>query len=99
MSWATFGKVFGGFLLGTAGVKILSSKDAKKAYTHITAAVLRASDDVVKTAETIKENCQDISTDAKEINETRRKKAEEQEIQDAKAVLAAHEAPAAEPAE
>ena len=29
-----------GFLLGTAGVKILSSKDAKKVYTSVTAACL-----------------------------------------------------------
>ena len=34
----------GGVLFGTAGIKILSSKDAKKAYTHTTAAVLRAKD-------------------------------------------------------
>ena len=37
--WATF---VGGVLFGTAGIKILSSKDAKKVYTHTTAAVLRA---------------------------------------------------------
>ena len=30
----------GGVLFGTAGVKILSSKDAKKAYVQATAAVL-----------------------------------------------------------
>lgn len=32
----------GGVLFGTAGVKLLSSKDAKKFYTNCTAAVLRA---------------------------------------------------------
>ena len=31
-----------GVLFGTAGIKILSSKDAKKVYTQCTAAVLRA---------------------------------------------------------
>ena len=31
-----------GILFGTAGIKILSSKDAKKVYTHGTAAALRA---------------------------------------------------------
>ena len=31
-----------GVLFGTAGIKILSSKDAKKLYTNCTAAVLRA---------------------------------------------------------
>ena len=29
----------GGVLFGSAGVKLLASKDAKKVYTHITAAV------------------------------------------------------------
>ena len=33
-----------GVLFGTAGLKILSSKDAKKVYSHTTAAVLRAKD-------------------------------------------------------
>ena len=39
----------GGVLFGTAGVKILSSKDAKKVYTTCTAAALRAKDCVMKT--------------------------------------------------
>ena len=34
----------GGVLFGTAGLKILGSKDAKKVYAHTTAAVLRAKD-------------------------------------------------------
>ena len=42
MKWDKIGLFAGGVLFGTAGVKILSSKDAKKAYTHSTAAVLRA---------------------------------------------------------
>ena len=43
----------GGVLFGTAGVKILSSKDVKKVYVEGTAAVLRARDCVMKTAETV----------------------------------------------
>ena len=39
-----------GVLFGTAGIKLLSSKDAKKVYTNCTAAVLRAKDCVMKTA-------------------------------------------------
>lgn len=77
----------GGFLLGTAGVKILSSKDAKKVYTHITAAVLRGKDEVMKTATTIKENCEDIKADADDINEKRREEDRQKEIEDAKALL------------
>ena len=58
-----------GVLFGTAGIKLLSSKDAKKAYTHTTAAVLRAKDSVMKTVTTARENVEDIYSDAKAINE------------------------------
>lgn len=60
-----------GVLFGTAGVKILSSKDAKKVYTNCTAAVLRAKESVMKTATTIQENAEDILEEAKQINENR----------------------------
>ena len=61
----------GGVLFGTAGVKILSSKDVKKVYVEGTAAVLRARDCVMKTAETVQENAEDILAEAKQINERR----------------------------
>ena len=60
-----------GVLFGTAGIKLLSSKDAKKAYTHTTAAVLRAKDSVMKTVTTARENVEDIYSVAKAINEQR----------------------------
>ena len=60
-----------GVLFGTAGIKILSSKDAKKVYTQCTAAVLRAKDCVMKTTNTIQENCSDIYADAANVNETK----------------------------
>lgn len=60
-----------GVLFGTAGIKLLSSKDAKKAYTHTAAAVLRAKDSVMKTVTTARENVEDIYSDAKAINEQR----------------------------
>ena len=60
-----------GVLFGTAGIKVLSSKDAKKLYTQCTAAVLRMKDQVMKTATTLQENCGDILADAREINEQR----------------------------
>ena len=56
---------------GTAGIKILTSKDAKKLYTNCTAAVLRAKSCIMKTATTVQENCEDIYADAKTINETK----------------------------
>ena len=65
-----------GVLFGTAGIKVLSSKDAKKLYTQCTAAVLRMKDQVMKTATTLQENCGDILADAREINEQRAAEAE-----------------------
>ena len=63
-------KMFGyGVLFGTAGIKILRSRDAKTLYTHVTAAVLRAKDCVMQTADDIR--CEDIYAGAKSIN-TRR---------------------------
>ena len=61
----------GGVLFGTAGIKILSSRDAKKVYTNCTAAALRARDCVMKTATTVQENAEDILAEAKQINEER----------------------------
>ena len=61
----------GGVLFGTAGIKLLSSKDAKKVYTHTTAAALRMKESVMKTVPTGPENCSDILASAKEINEER----------------------------
>lgn len=61
----------GGVLFGTAGIKVLSSRDAKKVYTNCTAAVLRAKDSVMKTVETVQENAEDILAEAKQINEQR----------------------------
>ena len=60
-----------GVLFGTAGIKALSSKDAKKLYTNCTAAVLRAKKVVMDTVTTIQENAEDIYADAKQINEDR----------------------------
>ena len=59
----------GGVLFGTAGVKALGSKDAKKAYAHTAAFGLRVKDSVMKTVTEIKENANDILAEAKEINE------------------------------
>ncbi len=67
----------GGFLIGTAGVKILSSKEAKKVYAHTTAAVIRAKDCVMTQATKVREGCGDILADARDINEKRDTKTEE----------------------
>ena len=79
--WGKVAAFVGGALFGSAGVKILTSKDAKKVYTHATAAVLRMKDCVMETATTVQENCGDILADAKAINEARAA-AEEQYVED-----------------
>ena len=61
----------GGVLFGTAVIKVLSSKDAKKVYTNCTAAALRAKDCVMKTVTTVQENAEDILAEAQQINEER----------------------------
>lgn len=91
MNWKKLGLFAGGFLFGTAGVGILSSKDAKKVYTHCTAAVLRGKDVVVKTGTTIKENCGDIYEDANDINEKRYAETEEKKVAEAKSLVEAYE--------
>mgnify|MGYP000130923515 FL=1 len=68
----------GEVVFGTAGVKLLSSKDAKKVYTNCTAAVLRAKDCVMKTVTTVQENAEDILAEAQQINE---KRAQEEAMQ------------------
>ncbi len=80
MSLSKVALFVGGVLFGSAGVKILSSKDAKKVYTHCTAAALRAKDVVVDQATTLQENCADIYEEAKMINE-------ERELNEAKEII------------
>lgn len=60
-----------GVLFGTAGIKVLASKDAKKVYVHGTAAALRAKDSILDTVASIQENAEDILAEAKQINEDR----------------------------
>ena len=83
---AKLGLFAGGVLFGTAGIRILSSRDAKKVYTHATAAVLRAKEDVMTTVMTLRENCGDIL-------------AEERAAAACEEIADTAEEPAAEPAE
>ena len=70
----TTGKIalfIGGTLFGSAGFKLLGSRDARRVYTQITAAVLRCKDQVMKDVEAVQEGCSDILADARAINEAR----------------------------
>ncbi len=82
--WKKIGLFVGGTLFGTAGIKILTSDDAKKVYTHCTAAVLRAKDCVMNTVTNIQENAEDIYVDAKDINDDREAKKQAALINDEK---------------
>ncbi len=100
INWKKTGLFAAGVAFGTAGIKILSSDDAKNVYSNCTAAVLRAKDCVMNVVSTVQENAEDIYAEAVEINEERAAKKEsfdddfddfdeEDEIEDADAEAAA----------
>ena len=60
-----------GLALGTVGLKVLTSKDAKKVYAGIVAAGLRAKETVLETAEKVQASASDVLAEAQEINEAR----------------------------
>ena len=68
----------GGALFGSAGIRLLTSRDAKKAYTYMTAAGLRMKDTVMETVTAVQENAADILASAKDMNEARAAKEAEQ---------------------
>ena len=55
----------GGTLFGSAGLKLLASDDAKKVYTHTTAAALRVKECAMTTVNKVQENAGDILAAAK----------------------------------
>ncbi len=71
MDMKKIGLFAAGVLFGTAGIKALSSKDAKKVYTQTTAAALRAKDCVMTTVTAVRESADDIYAEAKAINDQR----------------------------
>ncbi|MBR2561798.1 MAG: hypothetical protein IKE31_06590 [Eubacterium sp.] len=73
----------GGTVFGSAGFKILSSRDARKVYTHVTAAALRCKDQAMKDIELVQESCSDILADAKQINAKREEAEQAEYIEDA----------------
>ena len=74
-----------GVLFGTAGIKLLSSKDARKAYAHTTAAVLRAKDSVMTAVTAVRDGADDIYAEAQASNERRAEAEVAAVVEDAKA--------------
>lgn len=60
-----------GLLVGTAGLKLLKSQDAKNVYTSCTAAVLRVKDSVMNVVTNVQAEAEDIYAAAQELNEDR----------------------------
>lgn len=87
MNWLKTRFLAYGVLLGTAGIKLLTSDSAKQAYTHVTAAALRGKDEVLKEYTKLKENCEDIANDAKAINRKKEKESLKKKIEEAEAFL------------
>ena len=73
----------GGVLFGSAGLKLLASKDAKKVYTHTLAAALRVKESAMGTVTAVQENAADILASAQDINQERA--AREAQVEDASA--------------
>lgn len=71
MTMKKIGMFAAGVLFGTAGLKVLGSKDACKVYAHTTAAALRAKGSVMTTVTALREGAGDVYADAKAINERR----------------------------
>ncbi len=71
----------GGALFGSVGLKLLASRDAKKVYTHLTAAGLRAQKSVMETVTAVQEEAADILAAAKDINAERETKEAEAEVE------------------
>ena len=72
-----------GTLFGSAGFKILASKDARKVYTHATAAALRCKKEVMRNVDEVQAACSDILADARRINAEREAAEEAAYIADA----------------
>ena len=70
----------GGALFGSVGLKLLTSRDAKKVYTHLTAAGLRAQKSVMETVAAVQEEAADILAAAKDVNAEREAKEAEVEV-------------------
>lgn len=101
IDWKKAAIFAGGVLFGTAGIKVLASKDARKVYTNCTAAVLRAKESVLETTTKVQENAEDILAEAEAINARRKEEAaaEAAEAEAAEAEADADEEEAEEAAE
>ena len=97
-AWGKLGLLAGGIAIGHYGLKVLGSKSMKKAYAGVTAAALRAKDEIVKDATRLAEECSDIAHEGQSINENWQKAEAAAKLEEAKALVENTEA-LEEPAE
>ena len=83
MNMKKIGLFAAGVLFGTAGIKVLGSTDAKKAYAQTTAAALRAQDSVMTTVTAVRESADDIYAEAQAINDQRAEAVASAAVEDA----------------
>ncbi len=76
------GWFLGGLLVGAKGKDILGSKEAKKVYSKVISYGLDAKDCVMESADTFRENWDDVYAEAKDMKEERDRErdAEKEEI-------------------
>lgn len=74
------GLFLGGVAFGTAGLKLLSSKDAKKMYSKAIAKGYKVKDEINSTVSNVKQHADDVMIDAKHIYETEKKELQLSEI-------------------
>ena len=79
MKWGKIGLFVGGVLFGTAGVKILTSREAKKVYAYTTAAALRAKDEEINEKRAADAECEVIE-DASAEEESDKSETEAEEV-------------------
>lgn len=72
-----------GALFGSAGLKLLASRDARKVYTHVTAAALRCKKEIMRSVDEVQAACSDILADARQFNVEREAAEEAVYIEDA----------------
>lgn len=90
--WGKLGWLAGGIALGHYGLKVLGSAPMKKAYAGITAAALRAKDELVKDAARLAEECSDIAHEGQSINARWQEAEAASNLEEAKALVENSEA-------
>ena len=71
LKWSHAGIFVGGMVFATKGIEALTSKTAHKAFVNATALGIRCRDGVMESITAVREGCDDIYSEAIELNEER----------------------------